>query len=106
MATPMAGLRPTLLPAGGRAALWLCKGFEAGSGLLGHEIARAVRPDLPCGVLSGPSFALEVARGQPTALVAASADEALARAGGAGLARRQPACLHRTTSSASRWAAR
>ena len=61
-------------------ALWLCKGFEAGSGLLGHEIARSLRPDIPGGVLSGPSFALEVARAQPTALVAASADEALAAA--------------------------
>ena len=79
LGTPMAGLRTALamLPPGAR-ALWLCKGFEAGSGLLGHEIARATRPDLRCGVLSGPSFAQEVARGQPTALVAASADEALA----------------------------
>ncbi len=76
---PMAGLRAGLglLPPGVR-ALWLCKGFEAGTGQLGHEIARATRPDLRCGVLSGPSFAQEVARGQPTALVAASADEALA----------------------------
>lgn len=73
--TPMAGLRDSLaaLPTGAR-TLWLCKGFEAGTGLLGHEIARAMRPDLRCGVLSGPSFAQEVARGQPTALVAASAD--------------------------------
>jgi glycerol-3-phosphate dehydrogenase (NAD(P)+) len=78
IATPMAGLREQLvsLP-DARAALWLCKGFEAGSGLLGHEISRSVRPGLPCGVLSGPSFALEVARGQPTALVAASEDPAL-----------------------------
>ena len=77
--TPMAGLRSTLaaLPAGSR-ALWLCKGFEAGSGLLGHEIARAIRPDLRCGVLSGPSFAQEVARARPTALVAASPDAGLA----------------------------
>ena len=76
--SPMAGLRERLLalPAGAQ-ALWLCKGFESGSGALGHEIARELRPDLRCGVLSGPSFALEVARGQPTALVAASADEAL-----------------------------
>jgi glycerol-3-phosphate dehydrogenase (NAD(P)+) len=78
IASPMAGLRQCLagLPAGAH-VLWLCKGFEAGSGALGHEIALALRPDLRCGVLSGPSFALEVARGQPTALVAASADEAL-----------------------------
>ena len=81
IATPMAALRECLraLPAG-VGALWLCKGFEAGSGLLGHEIARAERPHEACGVLSGPSFAVEVARGQPTALVAASADEALAAA--------------------------
>ncbi len=78
IASPMAGLRArlTALPAGAH-ALWLCKGFEAVSGALGHEIALAARPDLRCGVLSGPSFALEVARGQPTALVVASADEAL-----------------------------
>ena len=76
--SPMSGLRERLvaLPARGQ-ALWLCKGFEAGSGKLGHEIARELRPDLRCGVLSGPSFALEVARGQPTALVVASADAAL-----------------------------
>jgi glycerol-3-phosphate dehydrogenase (NAD(P)+) len=79
IATPMAGLRGLLqaLPAQAP-ALWLCKGFEAGTGLLGHEIARALRPGLACGVLSGPSFALEVARGLPTALVAASSDAALA----------------------------
>ena len=78
LGTPMAGLRTAIamLPPGAR-ALWLCKGFEAGTGLLGHEIARATRPDLRCGVLSGPSFAQDVARGQPTALVAASADEPL-----------------------------
>ena len=83
IATPMAGLRGLLqqLPPG-QAAMWLCKGFEAGTGLLGHEIARSLRPQgaWACGVLSGPSFALEVARGQPTALVAASDDEALAAA--------------------------
>ncbi len=76
--SPMSGLRERLaaLPPHGH-ALWLCKGFEAGSGKLGHEIARELRPDLRCGVLSGPSFALEVARGQPTALVVASADAGL-----------------------------
>ena len=76
--SPMSGLRERLaaLPPGAQ-TLWLCKGFEAGSGALGHEIARELRPDLRCGVLSGPSFALEVARGQPTALVVASADAGL-----------------------------
>ena len=79
LATPMAGLRSSLAALRpGTRALWLCKGFEAGSGLLGHEIAHATRPDLRCGVLSGPSFAQEVAHGQPTALVAASHDAPLA----------------------------
>ena len=52
---------------------WLCKGFEAGTGLMAHEVQLAVAPALRAGALSGPSFAQEVARGQPTALVAASA---------------------------------
>jgi glycerol-3-phosphate dehydrogenase (NAD(P)+) len=73
IATPMAALRERLQAlSDARAVLWLCKGFESGSGLLGHEVARAVRPAAPGGVLSGPSFAIEVARGQPSALVAAS----------------------------------
>lgn len=81
VATPMAALRSMLaaLPDGAR-VLWLCKGFEAGTGLLGHEIARAVQPRLSAGILSGPSFAQEVALGQPTALVAASEDAALTEA--------------------------
>jgi glycerol-3-phosphate dehydrogenase (NAD(P)+) len=75
VATPMAGLRGMLsrLPAGAP-VLWLCKGFEAGSGRLGHQIAAEVAPALQAGVLSGPSFAQEVAAGLPTALVAASTD--------------------------------
>jgi glycerol-3-phosphate dehydrogenase (NAD(P)+) len=78
IATPTAGLREQLQRLGdNRAALWLCKGFEAGDGALAHEIARSVRPAAAAGVLSGPSFADEVARAQPTALVAASEDAAL-----------------------------
>jgi glycerol-3-phosphate dehydrogenase (NAD(P)+) len=81
IATPMAALREMLsrLPRDAR-AWWLCKGFEAGTGLLGHEVAREVCPQARVGVLSGPSFAQEVARSQPTALVAASADQALREA--------------------------
>lgn len=81
VATPMSGLRGTLaaLPATQR-VLWLCKGFEAGTGKLGHEIARELQPAMRVGVLSGPSFAQEVAAGRPTALVAASGDAALAQA--------------------------
>jgi glycerol-3-phosphate dehydrogenase (NAD(P)+) len=79
IATPMSGLRALLrrLPAH-QGVLWLCKGFESGSGALGHEIARQERGGAACGVLSGPSFAQEVARGQPTALVCASQDDTLA----------------------------
>ena len=78
LATPMAGLRGMLqaLRALTVPVAWLCKGFEpaaeGGVGLLAHEVQAAVAPGLCAGVLSGPSFAQEVARGQPTALVAAS----------------------------------
>lgn len=82
VATPMSGLRATLaaLQDSPVPVVWLCKGFEmplpgAGEmGLLGHEIQAQVASRLRAGVLSGPSFAQEVARGQPTALVAASVD--------------------------------
>lgn len=78
--TPMAGLRGLLgqLKDHPSPVAWLCKGFEApqedawSAGLLGQEIQAQVAPRLKAGVLSGPSFAQEVAQGQPTALVAAS----------------------------------
>ncbi|KQR57911.1 NAD(P)H-dependent glycerol-3-phosphate dehydrogenase [Acidovorax sp. Leaf160] len=80
VATPMAALRSTLQALQGVTApvAWLCKGFEAGSaggasaGLMAHEVCAQVAPALLSGALSGPSFAQEVARSQPTALVAAS----------------------------------
>jgi glycerol-3-phosphate dehydrogenase (NAD(P)+) len=83
IATPMAGLRGLLTELAGVSmpVTWLCKGFEAGGepprGLLGHEIQAEVAPGLAAGALSGPSFSLEVARGQPTALVAASPQAAV-----------------------------
>ena len=80
IATPMAGLEEMVRRSRAEAGvglLWLCKGFQDGTGWLGHEVAHAAAPDSRVGVLSGPSFAIEVARGQPTALVAASADAAL-----------------------------
>lgn len=75
IATPMAGLRDVLWAMQGVRApvAWLCKGFESGTGLMPHEVQAEVAPGLSAGALSGPSFALEVARSQPTALVAASA---------------------------------
>ncbi len=84
VATPMAALREMLLllRESSASVVWLCKGFERAAdgapGLLGHEIAAAIAPGLQVGVLSGPSFAAEVAAGRPTALVAAS-DSALLR---------------------------
>jgi glycerol-3-phosphate dehydrogenase (NAD(P)+) len=78
VATPMAALRQMLagLHACRAPVAWLSKGFEAPVlmpfGLLANEVQAQAAPDLIAGILSGPSFALEVARGQPTALVAAS----------------------------------
>ncbi|MBP6008491.1 MAG: NAD(P)-dependent glycerol-3-phosphate dehydrogenase [Rhodoferax sp.] len=86
VATPMSGLRPMLsaLAACPVPVVWLCKGFEApldsGPGLLGHEIQALVAPAMQAGVLSGPSFAQEVAANQPTALVAASAHASVRQA--------------------------
>jgi glycerol-3-phosphate dehydrogenase (NAD(P)+) len=75
-ATPVAGLRGLAerLP-GDCPLVWLCKGFEEGSGLLPHQIV----PQKRCGALSGPSFAAEVARGLPCALTLASRDAGFAR---------------------------
>lgn len=59
----------------------LCaKGIEQGSLKLMTEVAEETLPGQPIAVLSGPSFAGEVARGLPTAVTLACADEALGRA--------------------------
>ncbi len=84
VATPIAGLRPTVerLQALGckLPVLWVCKGFEAGSGKLPHQVvAEVLGKDALCGALSGPSFAEEVAAGQPTAVSLAGNDPAFAR---------------------------
>lgn len=88
LATPLSAARAMLqaLQHCRAPVAWLSKGFEAPVagvstpthdqrppfGLMVHEILACTAPDLVAGVLSGPSFAQEVARGQPTALVAAS----------------------------------
>ena len=65
-ATPVSGLREVLAQARGTPLVWLCKGFESGTGLLPHQVAAQVLGRrAQCGALSGPSFALEVARGCP-----------------------------------------
>lgn len=86
--TPMAALRGMLqsLQECSVPVAWLCKGFEAvapgsqGLGLLAHEVCAQVAPRLQAGVLSGPSFAQEVALARPTALVAASEHAAVRNA--------------------------
>ena len=66
-----------------RPVAWLCKGVEPAPvparrvRPAGPRNPGAVAPGLLAGVLSGPSFAQEVAQGQPTALVAASAHAAV-----------------------------
>lgn len=60
--------------------VWLCKGFEREQAKLPHQVCRdELGSGARCGVLSGPSFAEEVARRLPTALTLASADATLAR---------------------------
>lgn len=84
LAVPISALRDTL----GKIAqltvpvpvVWLCKGFEADTALLAHQVVNEILPAaFPRGVLSGPSFAQEVAHGLPTALVLASNDKEFAR---------------------------
>lgn len=59
---------------------WATKGLESGSGKLLHEVAEEVLGDaIPTAVVSGPTFAREVAEGLPTALTVASSDAAFAR---------------------------
>jgi glycerol-3-phosphate dehydrogenase (NAD(P)+) len=80
-ATPVAGLRDLLARLDRQTPLvWLCKGFEQGSGALPHQIAEELLGGKArCGALSGPSFAEEVARGLPCALTLASRDAGFAR---------------------------
>ena len=87
-ATPVAGLRELFGKLGSPPpVVWLCKGFEQGTGLLPHEIAAETLPaGTTLGALSGPSFAEEVARGLPCALTLASRE--------AGFARETAALLH------------
>lgn len=81
--TPTAGLRETLArirAAGATPSVVLaCKGFEASTSLLPHQVVAEVLGEAArCAVLSGPSFALEVAQGLPTAITLAAVDADLA----------------------------
>jgi glycerol-3-phosphate dehydrogenase (NAD(P)+) len=75
----MAGaLAPVLRP--GTPLVLCAKGLEQGSNLFLTDVVRSVRGDAPLAVLSGPSFADDVALGLPTAVTLASSDGARARA--------------------------
>ncbi|MGL6070599.1 NAD(P)H-dependent glycerol-3-phosphate dehydrogenase [Craterilacuibacter sp.] len=82
--TPIAGLRPSLralkaLRQDDVPLLWACKGFEAGSSLLPHQVVDEEMPHLTrSGTLSGPSFAREVAQGMPAAVTLGSENAAFA----------------------------
>jgi glycerol-3-phosphate dehydrogenase (NAD(P)+) len=66
-------LKPLLSDEAGLA--WASKGFEPGSGRLLHEVAEEILgPDMPLALISGPSFAREVAAGLPTAVTVAATD--------------------------------
>ena len=84
IATPFAGLSATLKALNASVGTGaadqlivanLAKGLEPASFYLPHQVARRDAPKVAFVSLSGPSFAAEVARGLPVALVAASADE-------------------------------
>jgi glycerol-3-phosphate dehydrogenase (NAD(P)+) len=90
LATSTAGLREVATRLHGinsePTVAWACKGFESATGLLPHQVVGEALPQARrIGALSGPSFALEVAQGLPTALVFASADGAFAHATAAAL---------------------
>ncbi|MBN8764234.1 MAG: glycerol-3-phosphate dehydrogenase [Thiobacillus sp. 63-78] len=84
VAVPSSGLRATLAALASRPALppllWVCKGFEPGSRKLPHQLVAELLPrHTQTGVLSGPSFAQEVAQGYPTALTLACHNTDLAQ---------------------------
>ena len=74
LAAGLAPLRPAGLP-----AVICAKGIEEGTGALMSEVIAATLPHAPLAVLSGPTFASEVAAGLPTAVTLACADAALGR---------------------------
>jgi glycerol-3-phosphate dehydrogenase (NAD(P)+) len=80
VATPTAELRSIVRDvseiAPDATLVWLCKGFEQSTGQLPHQIVREEMGErADAGPLSGPSFAIEVACGLPTALTVAGAPD-------------------------------
>lgn len=87
--TPAQHLRATLgrLPAGDAPLILCAKGIEADTGLLMSEAAAEAAPGRAIAVLSGPTFAHEVAAGQPTAITLACEDRTVGEALAARIAR-------------------
>ncbi len=83
IAVPSPGFRTTvqaLATLHVRRLCWATKGFELDTGLLPYQIvAETVAEQIPTAVLSGPTFAREVAAGLPSAMTIASTDEGYAR---------------------------
>jgi len=79
LVTPAQHMRSVLekAPVGERPLVLCSKGIEEKTGKLLHEVAHEVRPSSPVAVLSGPTFAHEVAAGLPTAVTLACEDRAL-----------------------------
>lgn len=67
-------------PVGSRALVMCAKGIEASTGRLMTEVAAGLHPRARIAVLSGPTFAAEVAAGRPTAVTLATTDEQCGRA--------------------------
>lgn len=84
VAVPSTAFRSTLrqmaaLDVGPVRLAWATKGFDPGSGRLLHEVAREEVPTATAhAIISGPTFAMEVARGLPTAVTVAASDSAFA----------------------------
>src|SRR4029450_9899603 len=74
--TPAQHMRSVLerAPHSGHPLILCSKGIEEGSGELLHLVARQACPDTPVAVLSGPTFAHEVAAAMPTAVTLACED--------------------------------
>ncbi|WP_298399906.1 NAD(P)H-dependent glycerol-3-phosphate dehydrogenase [Sphingobium sp.] len=86
--SPAQHLRSVVAQAPAGVPLVLCsKGIEAGSSLLMSEVAQQAQPTSPIAVLSGPTFAHEVAKGLPTAITLACEDKALGQRLAARIAR-------------------
>ena len=86
--SPAQHLRSVVAQAPTGVPLVLCsKGIEAGSSLLMSEVAQQAQPTSPIAVLSGPTFAHEVAKGLPTAITLACYDRELGQRLAARIAR-------------------